>query len=87
MIDRWAHTQIYDKMMLDDTGHYVKHADHLTEVKALQEEVGRLKKLLIDVATTGYECGHNDTVESCYGCVEEKCEDIVKEALSTEPSK
>ena len=43
MIDRWAHTQIYDKMMLDDTGHYVKHADHLTEVTALQEEVERLK--------------------------------------------
>ena len=47
MIDRWAHTQIYDKMMLDDTGHYVKHADHLTEVTALQEEVDKLKDIQV----------------------------------------
>ena len=43
MIDRWAHTQIYDKMMLDDTGHYVKYSDRLAEVTALQKEVEKLK--------------------------------------------
>lgn len=27
----------------------------------------------------GYELGHNDTVESCYGDIEEKAEDYIKE--------
>ena len=33
----------------------------------------------------GYEQGHNDTVESCYGNYEEKAEEYVEEKYSLSP--
>lgn len=42
----------------------------------------REKELMVIAYTSGYEGGHNDTVESCYYDPRESAEEWVEEAIS-----
>ena len=41
----------------------------------------RVAKLLVKAFAQGYEAGHDDTVESCYGDAEEVGEDWLNDAI------
>ena len=50
------------------------------------DTVDVLKEGLIDVFKTGYELGHNDTVESCYRDAEERGRDLLDEMIEDLPN-
>ena len=57
----------------------VKHHAEETLIRVNELHNQRVIKASKESYIVGYEKGHNDTVESCYGYQEEKAEDYVAE--------
>ena len=82
--------------VIDHLGFDIDHLkDEIHECKlensrlivALGNIEAEIERKVIDAYISGYECGHNDTVESCYGSAEDKAQDYLIEALSNDEDK
>lgn len=61
-----------------NTGNYTIE-DQMTKSKNVTDLEGKVEKELIDIFALGYECGHNDTVESSYTDAHERGKDSFDE--------
>lgn len=68
-------------------GHQIIHPSPLNveDKRFLLDHIDKMEKQLDamrEAVKTAYECGHDDTVESNYCDPEERCEEIIDEALN-----
>ena len=74
--------QCFNDMPVHTKGTNFKQVIYKEDSDSLYEDVKKLLRFEIEQAyICGYERGHDDTVESCYGNYEEKAEDYANETL------